>query len=285
MFAVLALASAPPLAAQEACTGEACSALAVSSDGCQWTNKGTKAVRLSLSTATPFVTVLAPGDTFKQTDKGKCLSSGGRFEASFPALRVMPEETASLARPRAKPAHDPSVASAPSAPVPPVVESAAVATNAAMMPRSKPQPPPIYPPAPKVKPASSVAVAEVSEASKPAATTLSGTACVEGDRACPPILFKIIDSCVWVLNLNPQPVAFEAMVGGKALSLALEGADGAKADANRAAATSAASHMRLRDPFQSAGSGIPIYRARLGGAADCVRARTDITAFTARYSQ
>ena len=292
MFAVVALASAAPSAGEGACTGEACSALSVSADGCQWKNQGSKAVRLSLSStqAAPFVTILAPGDSFKQTDKGRCLASGGHFEASYPALRVMPEEDANLARPRPKPTMVAQTAPAatPTASVPPaqpVVESAAVAVaSGPVLPRSKPQAPSL-PPAPRAKPVVNVAVAETPDIQKPAGTALSGTACVEGDRTCPPILFKVIDSCVWVLNLNPRPVTFEALVGGKALALALEGADGAKADANRSTTTTAAMHMRLRDPFQSAGSGIPIYRARLGGAGDCVHARADITAFTARYQQ
>ena len=290
LFCAVFLAACVPAAlAQASCSGEACTAVVVATDGCQWTNKGEKAVRLSLSAvqSTPFVTILAPGDTFKQTDKGKCLSAGDRFEASFPALRAMPDETVGLARPRPKPvivAHG-VPANAPGLPA--VVENAVVATaSIPVTPRAKPALPPAAPPVPKAKPVPAVAIAEVSEVPKPTvATTLSGSACVEGDKACPPILFKVIDSCVWVLNLNPRPVAFEALVAGKALSLALEAADGAKADANRPAAASAALHMRLRDPFQSAGSGIPIYRARLGGAGDCVRARTDITAFTARFSQ
>ena len=69
-------------------------------------------------------------------------------------------------------------------------------------------------------------------------------------------------------------------------------ADGAKADERAAALASgkasksdAALHMRLHDPFQSAGSGIPIYRARLGGADVCVKERSEISAFSARYLQ
>jgi hypothetical protein len=41
--------------------------------------------------------------------------------------------------------------------------------------------------------------------------------------------------------------------------------------------------MRLKDPFQSAGSGIPVYRARLGGAGACVKSREEIAAFSAAY--
>jgi hypothetical protein len=70
----------------------------------------------------------------------------------------------------------------------------------------------------------------------------------------------------------------------------LEAADGAKADARSAAIASgkaakdeAALHMRLADPFQSAGSGIPIFRARLGPAGACVKSREEIAKFSANY--
>jgi hypothetical protein len=42
-------------------------------------------------------------------------------------------------------------------------------------------------------------------------------------------------------------------------------------------------HMRLKDPFQSAGSGIPVYRARLGKPGACVKSRAEIATFTAAY--
>jgi hypothetical protein len=41
--------------------------------------------------------------------------------------------------------------------------------------------------------------------------------------------------------------------------------------------------MRLHDPFQSSGSGIPIFRARLGSASSCVKQRNDVTKFSARF--
>lgn len=292
-FGVLALSLALPLSAQGTCSGEACSAVSVSADGCQWSNKGSKAVRLSVLSGqqTVFVTVLAPQDTFTQVEKGKCVADGGaRFEASFPTLRAMPDETVSVARPRPKPSPQPvatAAAALPAATPAPVLAE----VSAPVLPKSKPLPPPAYPPAPKLKPAEIAASSAVVEVAKPAAG-LSGPACVEGDRVCPPILFKVIDSCVWVLNLNPRPVAFEALVGGRALPLVLEAADGEKADARAAAVASGKSsnavgafHMRLRDPFQSAGSGIPVFRARLGGDSNCVKARSEVAEFTAKYTQ
>jgi hypothetical protein len=116
-----------------------------------------------------------------------------------------------------------------------------------------------------------------------AAAAMPTAACGE---ACPPILFKVIDNCLWVMNLNPRPVAFEAEIAGKHTTLALEAADGDKADAHAAVASVkdlAALHMRLKDPFQSAGSGIPVYRARLGSPGSCVKSRAEISTFTAAY--
>ena len=293
--AVFVVASAPAALAQGACSGEACAAVVMAADGCQWTNKGDKSVRLSLSMgqSAPMVTVLAPGETFKQADKAKCAGGVGRYEASFPALRTMPDEAVAAVRPKPKPTLVASPALVPAQPVAVAALPAATAVDAGpVLPRVKPAAPPAYPPVPRSKPAvvAATLVAPSTAVSPAAAVALSGPACVEGDKACPPILFKTFDSCVWVLNLNPRPVAFEAMVGGKALSLSLEAADGDKADARAAAGgkvskNDAAFHMRLRDPFQSAGSGIPIFRARLGGASGCVKARSDVAEFTAKYVQ
>ena len=288
-FAVLALLVVRPLAAQAACSGDACAFVKVSADGCQWSNTGTKAVRLSLSS---FVTVLAPGDAFKQADKGKCVA-GGNFEATFPVLRTMPDETVSMARPRPKPTAVAIDTAQAVAPVPAATATAAatVATAASpsgvVVPRAKPAPvlAPVAsaPPMPKTKPVEMIATPAEVSTPKAVAASLSNPPCIEGEKTCPPILFKVIDSCIWVLNLNPRAVAFEALVEGKAMALALEGADGDKADAKTG--TGIGAHMRLHDPFQSAGSGIPIYRARLGGTGECVKARADISQFTARYVQ
>jgi hypothetical protein len=149
------------------------------------------------------------------------------------------------------------------------------------MPREKPDGPPVAAIAAKAPAAATGATAPLS----------SGDA-VACDRDCPPILFKVIDDCLWVLNLNPRPVAFEADAGGKRYALLLEAADGAKADERAAALGNAkppkeeaSVHMRLQDPFQSAGSGIPVFRARLGAADVCVKSRADITRFWARYTR
>ena len=90
--------------------------------------------------------------------------------------------------------------------------------------------------------------------------------------------------------MHPRAVAFEADASGHRVALNLEAADGGKADAQAAAVAKGAPskdapavHMRLRDPFQSAGSGIPIFRARLGSAATCVKERNAVTRFSARF--
>jgi hypothetical protein len=91
---------------------------------------------------------------------------------------------------------------------------------------------------------------------------------------------------LWVVNLHPRTVAFEAQASGRRFNLTLEAADGEKADARAKAQVvknETALHMRLHDPFQSAGSGIPIYRARLGGTSTCIKQRTDVATFSARF--
>ena len=65
----VSLSGAAFAAGEGVCTGEACGALAVSSDGCAWTNKGDKSVRVAVtagSEASPMVTILAAGETFKE---------------------------------------------------------------------------------------------------------------------------------------------------------------------------------------------------------------------------
>ena len=43
-------------------------------------------------------------------------------------------------------------------------------------------------------------------------------------EACGDILFKVVDSCIWVQNQNPKPIMFQATIAGQMLVLALEGA-------------------------------------------------------------
>ena len=150
------------------------------------------------------------------------------------------------------------------------------------MPREKPEFVAVAAPAAVAAPVAAVAPAAVVEPSAPA----------EDAADAPPVLFKVIDNCLWVLNPNPRSVAFEAEAQGRRTTLALEAADGAKADEHAAALAAGslpkdagALHMRLKDPFQSAGSGIPVFRARLGAAGACVKSRTEITRFSAAYSR
>lgn len=296
-LAALSFVAAGVARADSPCTGEACDALGVAADGCVWTNKSKKSVRLLLVAGeTPrVVTVLAPGQSFRQADKTYCLSAGAdrRYEASF-AVLAKPAAEEKAAAEKAK------VKSATVAPVPrakPALEAAASASAGASVPapREKPEPPRAAPPMPREKP-EGAAVAAV-DAKAPVATTvatapLSAGGAAACDRDCPPILFKVIDACLWVLNLNPRPIAFEAEAAGKRYALMLDAADGTKAD-ERAAALGGATppkdeasvHMRLKDPFQSAGSGIPVFRARLGAADACVKNRADVTRFWARYTR
>lgn len=298
------------------CSGNACGVLALGADGCSWANKGDKAVRFSLIAGQRprVVTVLAPGETVSERDKAYCVGDGSgdkRYEASFAALAAVPPDDGKppvpkIPLPRAKPAVTaaapavvPAVASAP-APAP--TEGVAVASIGAAvpvaLPRAKPSLPPAGPPAPRAKPETilvpapaPVAVVAPAVAVAPAAV-VEPSAPAEDAADAPPVLFKVIDNCLWVLNPNPRSVAFDAEAQGRRVLLALEAADGAKADEHAAALAAGslakdagALHMRLKDPFQSAGSGIPVFRARLGAAGACVKSRAEITRFTAAYTR
>jgi hypothetical protein len=299
--------------ADAACSGEACSLLAVAADGCSFKNKGDKAVRFSLVAggAPRVVTILAPGETFKEADKNFCVAGDAgdkRLEASFAVLGKAPTDDKdftlkgkpSVAKPAVvATAAAPAVQVATTAPAVPLPRAKPAAPPAIPMPRAKPEvvevamaappaPATAVAPAPTVAPPPVAAVAPTAAmpptTEAEAAATMPKAACGEG--GCPPILFKVIDNCLWVMNLNPRAVAFEAEIGGKHTKLALEAADGDKADAHAAVAEVkelAALHMRLKDPFQSAGSGIPVFRARLGKPGSCVKSRAEITTFTASY--
>ena len=107
--------------------------------------------------------------------------------------------------------------------------------------------------------------------------------------ACNDILFRTLGDCLWVQNSNPKPVAFAAQVGGRTITLALAGANAAKADAHKpfepkegvpSPIGEAAYHTRISDPFSPSALGIAVYRARLG---TCVKSRTEVTSFTASF--
>ena len=304
LVAAAAFAAAPGALAAGTCAGEACAAIATGAGTCTITNKGDRSVQLTTvaDRVSLMMTVLAPGETVKQ-DKGLCdkFSRGeAHYDARFAALRPMPEAPdftlkTAAAKPTPTPAPKPAPAAettaAPSAPV----------AVAAAMPRPKPAAPPVYPPTPRAKPAlpeiasapappaSTSAVAPASAVAPTAAVAAAATPADCGE-ACATILFKVVDNCLWVVNLHPRAVAFEAEASGQRMALTLEAADGDKADARtialakgRAAKDEAALHMRLHDPFQSAGSGIPVFRARLGSTAACVKERSSVTRFSARF--
>jgi hypothetical protein len=317
LIAVVALAAAPGTKAGGTCAGEACSAIAPGGDGCTFKNAGDKAIQLTTvaDQSSMMMTVLAPGETIKQ-DKGLCekfTRGEAHYDARFATLRAMPDSpdftlktAAAKTPPKPKPAPV-VVAAAESTAVAAATPAAPAAVVAAgpALPRAKPAPPPIYPPLPRVKP---VAPAIVAAAPEPAtavapvaavapAAAVAPTAAVspaapltECGEACATILFKVVDNCLWVVNMHPRAVAFQVEAGGQRMTMNLEAADGDKADAHAAAVAKASTakdeaaiHMRLHDPFQSSGSGIPIFRARLGSASSCVKQRNDVTKFSARF--
>ncbi len=260
-----------------ACSGEACTELAVSADGCTWKNASQRAIRFSLiSGSTALVTtVLAPGEAFKQTNKANCVTekeSATKYQAAFVTLRQMPDEPAEkiatkIAVPRAKPAA--TIAAVPAGPV--TLASAPIPRQkpaSQIVPRSKPEAPIV---ASLVQPTAPL----------PAQLALAPDAANPCGDACAEILFKVVDDCLWVQSQNPKAIMFQATVAGRMVVLALEGANGSKADGKAPPNNAAAYHARQRDPFQSSSPGIPVFRARLGG---CVKDRSQITHFVAAYA-
>jgi hypothetical protein len=291
------LGAASTAAADVACSGEACALVAVAADGCSFQNKGDKAVRFSLvAGGTPrVVTILAPGETFKEADKNFCVAGDAgdkRLEASFAVLGKAPADDRDFTLKGKPAAPAAAVQVATTAPAIPLPRAKPAAPPAVPLPRAKPEvvevamaAPPATAPAAPAAPVQAVAPSAPVPVTTEAEATAQMPKAECGDQ-CPPILFKVIDNCLWVMNLNPRAVAFEADIGGRHAKLALEAADGDKADAQAAVAQVkdlGALHMRLKDPFQSAGSGIPVYRARLGQPGQCVKSRAEISTFTASY--
>jgi hypothetical protein len=300
--------------AADSCNGDACGALSAAATGCAWTNTSNKSIRLSVSSqaAGGALSYLAAGETYKEQAKTRCAADVvPRLDATFVDLPKVADETPAPAKVKSVPKPKPAVVEAAPEAAPAAVAAAApvvapatqpvkvAAVGTMPLPRAKPAAPPLYPPLPRIKPAAPVETAAV--APPPAALVApaepvvsaqpsAGSESASCGDACPPILFKVFDNCLWVLNLNPRAVQFEAEASGHRIALALEAADGAKADAFAEAATKgatkdvAAVHARFRDPFQSAGGGIPLYRARLGAAGACVKDRKEITHFTAAYA-
>jgi hypothetical protein len=294
--------------------GEACGAIASNADACTIANKGDKSVQLTTvaDQSALMMTVIAPGETIKQ-DKSLCekfTRGEAHYDARYAALRAMPDapdftlKTAAAGKPVPKPKPAPAMAAAapePTLTTAPTPQPVAVAAGPPV-PRAKPALQPLYPPSPRAKPAAPIETAAVRPAPSaappsPPVAAVAPTAAVapaasptDCGEACATILFKVVDNCLWVVNPNPRTVAFEVEAGGRRVALTLEAADGEKADARAAALAKgqpvkdeAALHMRVHDPFQSAGSGIPIYRARLGSAQACVHERKDVTRFSARF--
>ncbi len=308
LIAAVALAAAPGAMAGGTCAGDACSAIAPGADGCTFKNAGDKAIQLTTvaDQSSTMMTVLAPGETIKQ-DKGLCekfTRGEAHYDARFATLRAMPDSpdftlktAAAKTPPKPKPAPV-VVATAEATPAATPTAAPVVAAGPAL-PRAKPAPPPIYPPLPRVKPAAPAVVAAAPEpatavapvaAVAPTAAVSPAAPIAECGEACATILFKVVDNCLWVVNMHPRAVAFQVEAGGQRMTMNLEAADGDKADAHAAAVAKASTardeaaiHMRLHDPFQSSGSGIPIFRARLGNASTCVKQRNDVTKFSARF--
>jgi hypothetical protein len=190
--------------------------------------------------------------------------------------------------PSVKPATAPEPAAAPEGPV----------ATAIPLPRHKPPP---YPPLPKAKPSAPSGAASVDEPyvaptavaaqpAKPLATAATDDGYPCGD-ACGEILFQVVENCLWVQSQNPRPIVFQASVTGRMMVVPLEGASASKADALTTVATKgpppalSAYHTRLKDPFQSSSPGLPVYRAKLGGTAQCVKDKAEISAFRADFKR
>jgi hypothetical protein len=110
--------------------------------------------------------------------------------------------------------------------------------------------------------------------------------------ACNEVIFRIIGNCLYVQNANPHALTFVAQAGGRTITLALAGADAAKADAHKpfeskegtpSAVGEGAYHTRISDPFSPNSPGIAVYRARLGTAEACVKTRTELTSYAASF--
>lgn len=199
------------------------------------------------------------------------------------------------------PTPKPSAATATATAETPAAVPAPVATAATYPPLPRRKPPP-YPPSPRVKPDAPAGVANIDEPfvataptaavqpTKPLATAANEEGYPCGD-ACGEILFQVVDSCLWVQSQNPRPIVFQASVTGRMMVIPLEGASAAKADARTTVATKGAPpalsayHTRLKDPFQSSSPGLPVYRAKLGGTAQCVKDKTEIAAFRADFKR
>ena len=209
------------------------------------------------------------------------------------------------AAPTAKPVAAAKPVSA-ATPVPPVPASPSAATSAPAapalveppaippgipVPRRKPAPPPVLP-TPRAKPDLPPEFAAATPPASIAALLVSPEVLAAsgpkscGD-ACGEILFKIVDDCLWVQSQNPKAIAFQTEIAGKPVAMLLEGASAIKADAEPVAdgkpKNISAYHARQRDPFQSSSAGIPVYRARLGEAGVCVKERSEITHFMAKF--
>lgn len=259
------------------CSGGACTMLAVSADGCTWNNSSTRAIRFSLiAGGTALVTtVLAPGEAFKETNKAHCVSGTQgttTYQAAFVTLRQMADDAGTTSAPKiAAPRPKPAMAAAQP-----------VANASVTVPRQKPASPVM----PRAKPEAPVQTTLAQPAAplppaQPAAALVQDPANPCGD-ACAEILFKVVDECLWVQSQNPKSITFQATIKGRMMVLALDGADGKKADGQPPAKNATAHHARQPDPFQSSSPGIPVYRARLG---TCVKDRSEISHFVAVYTR
>lgn len=217
----------------------------------------------------------------------------------FPHVKPM-TAVATIPLPRSKPAPA-TLAMASTPPTQPTtapVTSAPPAVphvkpiSAKPFPRPKPDLTPaiaMVPAASSVSPPSAApALVPAAAATAPAPAAPDANACGE---ACNEILFRTLDNCLWVQNANPKPVMFAAQVDGRTISLALAGADAAKADAHKpfepkegvpSPIGEGAYHTRISDPFSPSAPGIAVYRARLG---NCVKSRTEVTSFTASFAK
>ena len=221
---------------------------------------------------------------------------------AYVAPKPATDTVAAASIPAASPVVVPAKVAAPKLKLPfprakPLIQLAAL-RPAGPFPRAKPMPVtapaavPLPAPAPLASATSApppAATPAAAAAATPAASAAGG-AC--GD-ACNEVLFRMLGDCLWVQNANPRPVAFAAKLAGGTISLALSGANAAKADAHKpfepkegyaSPIGEGAYHTRISDPFSPSAPGIAVYRARLGTATGCVKDRKEVTSFSASFT-
>ena len=236
--------------------------------------------------ATAPAAQLPPTPRHKPDPKDEAYSPNAPILASAPssvAATNMLTASSAKAFPKWKPAM--AVASGP---FPRAKPEQQVALATPPSPAAPPPAAPVAPAAPATPPPPAMTTSPAAPATPAAAD--AGTC---GD-ACNEVIFRSIGNCLWVQNANPHAVTFTARAGTRTITLALAGADAGKADAHKpfepkegtpSPIGEGAYHTRISDPFSPNSPGIAVYRARLGPADACVKAREEVTGYTASFTK